>query len=104
MQLPSWRSCPAGIAAAVLLFAAIFAVAQWVAPPVPPQLILVGRPMLRGFQAQRRTAWPIQRELLQAVQRAASGRGGVFMAVRLLLLHVETSEVNVCLNGVMNDV
>jgi hypothetical protein len=83
IQLPLKR-CLTATAVAALLCTAFVSVAQWVTPPLLPQLHLVSHPLLKGSKIHLRPAWPIQRELLQAVQRAASPRGGIFLAVSLL--------------------
>ena len=78
------KGCLAGTAASALFCAAFIAIAQWVAPALLPNLHLFSQHMPKGPQLQLRPAWPIQRELLQTVQRAAPARGGIFLAVSLL--------------------
>ena len=73
----------AGAAAATLFCAAFIAIAQWVAPFLRPNLHPLSLHVPKGRpQIQLRPAWPIQRELLQAVRHAASARGSIFLAVR----------------------
>jgi hypothetical protein len=77
------KGCLLGAAATTLLCAALVAVAQWLAPSLLPQLHVLGGQLANGgSQIRLRTAWPIQRGLLQAVRRAATAKGGIFLAVR----------------------
>lgn len=78
------KGCLFGAAAATLLCAAFIAIGQWAAPSLLPDLRLFSRHVHKGPQMRLRPAWPIQQELLQAVQRAASARGGVCLAVSFL--------------------
>lgn len=87
MPCSMWtRSCATAATAAALLCAVLLLAAKLLADVSSPQWIAAFRPLPADSQRIRpkvvQPAWPIQRELLQAVRRMATPSGAVFLAVR----------------------